>query len=72
MKREDNISNISFDVYCEYPNPHQPDLTISEYKHCNTEERALNLIEEFKKCHPNAVRLCYLYSYTRSGMVDFI
>mgnify|MGYP003499705310 FL=1 len=67
MKREDNISNIMFTIYCEYPNPFKPGTTAQEIVHRGTEEMALN-----EKYHPDAIHLYYTYSYKRHGKVTFI
>lgn len=72
MKREDNISNVMFTIYCEYPNPYKPGATAQEIVHRGTEEMALNEIEKFKKRHPNAIHLYYTYSYERHGKVTFV
>ena len=49
MKREDNVSNIRYTIYCEYPNPFKPGTTSQEIIHRGTEEMALNEIEKFKE-----------------------
>lgn len=72
MKREDNISNVIYTIYCEYPNPFKPGTTAQQIVHRGTEEMALDEIERFKKHHPNAIHLYYTYSYERHGKVTFI
>lgn len=42
MNREDNVSNVVFTIYCEYPNPFKPRTTAQKIIHRGTEEMALN------------------------------
>lgn len=72
MNRAERITNVSFDVYCEYPNPFIEGTTKLEIKHCATEEEAQEAIENFKRKCTDIVRLQYLYSYTTEGIVMII